>query len=139
MKAAVLSDTIYLKDRKSMRTVSKTSGVARKTGEAMTELLIVADDFTGALDTGVQFASRGVSTRVFAESTGDLAAAFAEVQVVVVNSETRHKTPAEAYGTVFRLAAQARDTESYRVSIRRTIRALTDLRETERMSLGNVF
>ena len=109
MKAAVLSDTIYLKDRNSMRTVSKTSGVARKTGEAMTELLIIADDFTGALDTGVQFASRGVSTRVFAESAGDLAAAFAEVQVVVVNSETRHKTPAEAYETVFRLAAQARE------------------------------
>ncbi len=74
----------------------------------MTELLIIADDFTGALDTGVKFASRGVSTRVFAESTGDLAAAFVEVQVVVVNSETRHKTPSEAYDVVRRLASDAR-------------------------------
>ena len=30
----------------------------------MTQLLILADDFTGALDTGVQFASTGAVTRV---------------------------------------------------------------------------
>ena len=30
----------------------------------MVKLLIIADDFTGALDTGVQFAARGAKTRV---------------------------------------------------------------------------
>ena len=30
----------------------------------MTQLLILADDFTGALDTGVQFATTGAVTRV---------------------------------------------------------------------------
>ena len=32
----------------------------------MPELLVVADDFTGALDTGVRFASLGLRTQVFA-------------------------------------------------------------------------
>ncbi len=60
-------------------------------------------------------------------------------------SRLRLAEPHQAVGEIAALLdealldAQARDTESYRVSIRRTIRALTDLRETERMSLGNVF
>ena len=33
-------------------------------GENMVKLLILADDFTGALDTGVQFAACGIPTRV---------------------------------------------------------------------------
>lgn len=34
-------------------------------------LLIIADDFTGALDTGVQFAAHGVSTRVIVDPEVD--------------------------------------------------------------------
>jgi uncharacterized protein YgbK (DUF1537 family) len=30
----------------------------------VTELMIIADDFTGALDAGVHFAERGIGTRV---------------------------------------------------------------------------
>ena len=37
-------------------------------------LLIIADDFTGALDTGVQFAARGVSTRVLVDPEVDFSA-----------------------------------------------------------------
>ena len=33
-------------------------------GWSMIQLLIIADDFTGALDTGVQFATTGAVTRV---------------------------------------------------------------------------
>ena len=33
----------------------------------MVKLLIIADDFTGALDTGVQFAARGAATRVITD------------------------------------------------------------------------
>ena len=31
----------------------------------MDRLLIIADDFTGALDTGVQFSHMGITTRFF--------------------------------------------------------------------------
>ncbi|MCL2539494.1 MAG: four-carbon acid sugar kinase family protein, partial [Oscillospiraceae bacterium] len=55
------------------------------------KLFIAADDFTGALDTGVQFAKEGVSTRVFCSGE----AVFKGVEVVVVNTESRH-LPAKA-------------------------------------------
>ena len=36
--------------------------------EAMAKLLIIADDFTGALDTGVQLSKKGISTKVLVQS-----------------------------------------------------------------------
>ena len=39
----------------------------------MTKLLILADDFTGALDTGVQFAVRGARTCVVTDPAYDFA------------------------------------------------------------------
>lgn len=61
----------------------------------MLRLLIIADDFTGALDTGVQFAACGISTRVVVGETAELAGC--ESTVLVVDTETRHLT-AEAAG-----------------------------------------
>lgn len=75
----------------------------------MTKLLIIADDFTGSLDTGVHFAARGVSTRVFSESSCDVSSAVGNVQVIVVNSDSRHMSPRDAYDTVHRLAAMAKE------------------------------
>ncbi|BDF69249.1 membrane protein [Oscillospiraceae bacterium] len=66
----------------------------------MVTLLIIADDFTGALDTGVQFASSGAVTRVVTEARYDFSSAEAGVQVLVVDAETRHLTPEGAYGAV---------------------------------------
>ena len=45
-------------------------------------LLILADDFTGALDTGVQFAACGIPTRVVVGEQVDFAANDAAVLVV---------------------------------------------------------
>ena len=69
-------------------------------------LLIIADDFTGALDTGVQFAARGIRTRVVVEPDVDFTAC--EAEVLVVDTETRHLPAAEAYDAVFRLTQRAR-------------------------------
>ena len=44
-------------------------------------LLILADDFTGALDTGVQFAACGIPTRVVVGEQVDFAANDAAVLV----------------------------------------------------------
>ena len=46
-------------------------------------LLILADDFTGALDTGVQFAACGIPTRVVVGEQVDFAANDAAVLVVL--------------------------------------------------------
>ena len=55
----------------------------------MISLLMIADDFTGALDTGVQFAASGVETRVVVGMDGALSLPAPEVRVLVVDAETR--------------------------------------------------
>ncbi len=37
----------------------------------MVELMIIADDFTGALDSGVHFAEKGIRTRVIVSMEND--------------------------------------------------------------------
>ena len=73
----------------------------------MIKLLIIADDFTGALDTGVQFAMSGVCTRVFTDPACDFSSVEESVRVVVVDAETRHLSAARAYDIVYNLARQA--------------------------------
>lgn len=72
------------------------------------QLLIIADDFTGALDTGVQLAKQGVPTRVTTNRDASLLQAGAECAVLVVDSETRHLPPPEAYRIVYDLTARAK-------------------------------
>ena len=69
-------------------------------------LLIIADDFTGALDTGVQFAARGARTEVVVDPQIDFSACGADV--LVVDTETRHLPAADAYKAVFDLVERAR-------------------------------
>lgn len=71
-------------------------------------LLIIADDFTGALDTGVQLAKQGVPTRVTTDREADLSEAGAGCDVLVVDSETRHLPPREAYQIVYGLTARTK-------------------------------
>lgn len=68
----------------------------------MTRLLLIADDFTGALDSGVQFAARGVTTSVVTDPAFDLSGAKEGAQVLVLDAETRHMRPEAAYQVVFR-------------------------------------
>jgi uncharacterized protein YgbK (DUF1537 family) len=64
----------------------------------MFTLLILADDLTGALDTGVQFAKKGIPTRVFLAppvlSDGELSGG--EAAVLVINTDTRHRSLSDA-------------------------------------------
>ena len=70
----------------------------------MIRLLIIADDFTGGLDTGVQFTSRGIPTCVVTDPEADFAAEAGSCEVLVVVAETRHIPAREAYDMVFRAA-----------------------------------
>ncbi|MEG1205139.1 MAG: four-carbon acid sugar kinase family protein [Angelakisella sp.] len=76
-------------------------------GESIILLLIIADDFTGALDTGVQFAAHGIETRVGVGPEVDFAAY--QVKVLVVDIETRHLPAAEAYNVVAKLTRRAKE------------------------------
>ena len=72
----------------------------------MVKLLIIADDFTGALDTGVQFAARGAKTKVVTDSGYNLA--DAEGDVLVLDAETRHVSPEDAYALVHSVVSSAK-------------------------------
>jgi uncharacterized protein YgbK (DUF1537 family) len=72
----------------------------------MAVLLVIADDFTGALDTGVQFVQSGARALVCLNSNTSLL--DSDVDVVVVNAETRHMKPQDAYSTVFSIASSAK-------------------------------
>lgn len=73
----------------------------------MVTLLIIADDLTGALDTGVQFSGAGAVTRVVTDRDYDFSRTRPEVRVLVMDAETRHLTAAEAGDTVRKIARRA--------------------------------
>lgn len=68
---------------------------------------VIADDLTGAGDTGVQFAHAGLRTRALLGEWD--AAAVGGVDVVVLNTESRALGPAEAYQVVERTAVRLRE------------------------------
>ncbi len=76
----------------------------------MIKLLVISDDFTGALDTGVQFAGKGMTTKVLSylpenkEALKEL-----QAQVLVIDAQTRHLDGSEAYHRVWELVHRAKD------------------------------
>ncbi len=70
----------------------------------MVRLMIVADDFTGALDSGVKFAAHGARTLVV---VGMPATFSPDAEVLVVDAETRHLAPERAYEIIGTLTAGA--------------------------------
>lgn len=69
-------------------------------------LTVLADDFTGALDTGVQFAAKGI--RTYVAFHGD-SAFEKECEVLVIDMQSRHLPPQQAYTLAFHLARRARE------------------------------
>lgn len=97
-----LADRIYLNNM-TKRLVSTNY----EWGAAMDKLLMIADDLTGALDTGVAFAAAGIPTCV---GQGDYflhnpEAGSCDVQVCVV--ETRHLPKEYAYQRVYEVVRKA--------------------------------
>lgn len=74
----------------------------------MIKLLIIADDFTGALDTGIQFVDSGVATQIVTDDKYDFVNAPGDVEVLVVNAETRHVPPKQAYETIRQIVYNAK-------------------------------
>lgn len=60
------------------------------------ELLIIADDLTGAADTAVQFSRRGIPSALFLNAEADLRRVDASIKVIAVTTESRHLSKNEA-------------------------------------------
>ena len=73
----------------------------------MARLTVIADDLTGALDTGVQFANRCVSVRVAAVNAAAVPEEIFHADVAVIDAEVRHKTSQQAYDICLGLVQQA--------------------------------
>ena len=75
----------------------------------MIKLLIISDDFTGALDTGVQLSADGAATYVTLDSEFNMSDFAQDIDVLVINTETRHLNREQAYKTVFSITQRAID------------------------------
>ena len=80
----------------------------------MIKLLVIADDLTGALDTGVKFSSSGSVVFLRAdrkESFRDLleTAMRPAARVAVIDARTRHLPPEEAYRIVSKIVKAAKE------------------------------
>lgn len=72
-------------------------------------ILVLADDLTGALEVGAKFAGQGVAALVTTELSMTPAGMNPAVQILVIDTESRHLPPAEAARKVFTLARAGRD------------------------------
>lgn len=72
----------------------------------MVKLLVIADDFTGALDTGIQFCGDGTVLR-FGQCASFFDGLPENTDVLIVDAETRHLPAAEAGEIVGRIVADA--------------------------------
>ena len=70
--------------------------------------MIIADDFTGALDTGIQFVKNHVKTAVFADDR-QFSAGSCAADAVVINSDTRNASSDEAYAVICRIVRAGMD------------------------------
>ena len=73
----------------------------------MLKLLILADDLTGALDTGVKFSALGIETKVVVARDFDFASLDSSTRVLVMDVETRHLASDEAYKIVYEISKKA--------------------------------
>jgi uncharacterized protein YgbK (DUF1537 family) len=70
---------------------------------------IIADDYTGSADTGVQFAKKGLKTMIVQEQSR-IRDAFTRSSVVVVDTESRSDSPEIAYGKVMSATVELQKT-----------------------------
>lgn len=74
----------------------------------MTQVLVLADDLTGALEVGAVFAGRGLPALVTTETELDPPGVRGRNVVHVIDTETRHVSPADAFRIVHAIARAAR-------------------------------
>ena len=74
----------------------------------MIQLLVIADDLTGALDTGIRFDCSKTLVRIGKELPADISGWGETIQMLILDAETRHLPPHRAYEVVYQIADRAR-------------------------------
>lgn len=68
----------------------------------MVRLLVIADDFTGALDTGVQFKAKNSCVLLYKAGKENLREILnRDIQVLIIDTESRHLCAKEAYQIIY--------------------------------------
>jgi uncharacterized protein YgbK (DUF1537 family) len=76
----------------------------------MFEIAIIADDLTGALDTGVQFAKNGYNTALqIIGSRCQIASPSKDIEVLIIDAEQRHLSDAMAEEKIIVLVSQIKE------------------------------
>lgn len=75
----------------------------------MVKLVVVADDFTGALDTGIKFAEAGAQTQVMLKPDFGTEEIRPDSEVLIVDAETRHLDGEAAYHIVYDLVRRCKN------------------------------
>ena len=73
----------------------------------MAELLMIADDMTGTLDSGVMLSARNIDTLVQIDCFADMDAVLTGCDAAVINTETRHLPQEEAFERIRRIVERA--------------------------------
>ena len=73
----------------------------------MIKLLVLADDFTGSLDTGVQFRAKGTRIRFGSPDNRYFTNLDEDIQVLIVDTESRHLPPEEASAVIRQVVSDA--------------------------------
>lgn len=74
----------------------------------MIKLLVVADDFTGMLDTGVQFSKYSEKVIATTDYNIDFDSIPDDIEILIIDTETRHTSEKEAYNRLERLFNRAK-------------------------------
>jgi D-threonate/D-erythronate kinase len=107
-------------------------------GEQMIRVLIMADDFTGALDTGVQFSNYGVKTVVTSDLEFEFGGTTDQIEVLVFNTETRYLNKCGAYEVIKKIALKAKE-ENIPYIFKKVDSALRGNVASELRALSDVF
>jgi len=73
----------------------------------MSELIVISDDLTGAVDTGVQFVKHGIASVVTGIEYLRECTLWSDFSVIVVNTESRHVSPCESASIVRTVSEEA--------------------------------
>ncbi|PFO04692.1 hypothetical protein COJ85_11730 [Bacillus sp. AFS076308] len=104
----------------------------------MIRVLIMADDFTGALDTGVQFSNYGVNTVVTSDLDFEFGETTDQLEVLVFNTETRYLNKCDAYEVIKKIAVKAKE-ENIPYIFKKVDSALRGNVASELRALSDVF
>ena len=79
----------------------------------MKNILLIADDLTGACDTGIKFQRLGWETTVLINGKSDIPKPEGEMKAVSVNTDTRSASPEDSFGIVRDILGSIEDRDRY--------------------------